>query len=55
MWQSLYRLEMEMLRVLRGQTGRLGGATGRLGGATGRLGSTTGRNLGAAKGLKLFF
>jgi hypothetical protein len=44
MWQSLYRLEQEMVRVLRGQTGRLGGATG-------KLGSATGRNLGAIKGL----
>jgi hypothetical protein len=44
MWQNLYRLEIEMVRVLRGQTGILGGATG-------ILGSATGRNLGALKGL----
>jgi hypothetical protein len=69
MWKSLYRLEIEMVRVLRGQTGRLGGATGRLGGATGRLGgatgrlggvtgrlgSATGRNLGAVKELQWCF
>jgi outer membrane lipoprotein SlyB len=65
MWQSLYRLKIEMVRVLRGQTGRLGGATGRnlgsatgrnLGSATGRnLGSATGRNLGAVKGLQWCF
>jgi hypothetical protein len=52
MWQSLYRLEIEMVRVLRSQTGRLGGATERLGRATGRLGSAMGRNLGAVKGLQ---
>jgi membrane protein required for beta-lactamase induction len=28
MWQSLYRIEKEMVRVIRGQTGRLGSATG---------------------------
>jgi hypothetical protein len=55
MWQSLYRLEIEMVRVLRGQTGRFGGETGRLGGETGRLGSAAGRNLGAVKGLQLCF
>jgi hypothetical protein len=38
-------LEIEMVRVLRDQTGRFGGATG-------RLGSATGRNLGAVKGLQ---
>jgi hypothetical protein len=48
MWQRLYRLEIEMVRVLLCQTGRLGGATG-------RLGSATGRNLEAVKGLKWCF
>jgi hypothetical protein len=41
MWQRLYRLEIEMVRVLRCQTGRLGSATG--------------RNLGAVKGLQWCF
>jgi hypothetical protein len=48
MWQSLYRLEIEMVLVLRGETGRLGGETE-------RLGSATGRKLGAVKVLQLFF
>jgi hypothetical protein len=47
-WQSLYRLEIEMVRVLRGQTERLGGATG-------RLGRAMGRNLGAVEGLQWCF
>jgi hypothetical protein len=40
-WQSLQILEIEMVRVLRGQTGRLGGATR--------------RNLGAVKGFQWCF
>jgi hypothetical protein len=41
MWQSLCILEIEMVRVLRGETGRLGSATG--------------RNLVAVKGLQWCF
>jgi hypothetical protein len=35
-WQGLYRLEVEVVWILRGATGRYGGVTGRFGRCNGR-------------------
>jgi hypothetical protein len=55
MWQSLNRLEIEMVRVLRGQTGRLGGATGRFGRCNGKIEKCNRKKSRSCKGITVVF